>query len=252
MVAVAADDAVDDATPRERELIARLPAPLRSMSARDVARVAVEAFGIVGRARASSSRTWRAYARALARETPPTDAADVSASRAGRRADADADERSVLESLVDGLATCARCGRAVPAESLDAHAARRCDGGAAKRARDVGVRAVEMVREETGMDGRGRGRMESRGRGGGRAGGGRAGGGRGGGGRGGGGRASETCAWVAKPLAVRVDVREARRAHDATVFRIMFDARASAEEADASPETSARAKKVAKVEAVGV
>lgn len=246
MVAVAADDA-DDATPRERELIARLPAPLRSMSARDVARVAVEAFGIVGRSRASSPRTWRAYARALARETPPTDAADVSASRAGRRDAADADERWALESLVDGLATCARCGRAVPAESLDAHAARRCDGEASKRARDVGARAVEMVREEAGVDGRGRGRMESRGRGGGRAG-----GGRGGGGRGGGGRASETCAWVAKPLAVRVDVREARRAHDATVFRFMFDARASAEEADASPETSARAKKVAKVEPVGV
>ena len=242
----------DAATPRERELIARLPAPLRSMSARDVARVAVEAFGIVGRARASSPRTWRAYARALARETPTTDADDGSASRAGRR-DADADERSVLESLVDGLTTCARCGRAVPAESLDAHAARRCDGGASKRARDVGVRAVEMVREEAGVEERGRGRMESRGRGGGRAGGGRGGAGRGGGGRGGGGRASETRAWVPKPLAVRADVREARRAHDATVFRYMFDARASAEaeEADASPETSARAKKVAKVEGLG-
>ena len=46
-----------------------------------------------------------------------------------------------------------------------------------------------------------------------------------------------------------MDVRETRRAHDAMVFRIMFDARErdEDEEEDTSPETSARAKKVAKV-----
>ena len=70
-------DGDDDATPRERELIARLPAPLRSMSARDVARVAVEAFGIGVRAPRSSRRAWRAYerrARARAVDDEPVDA----------------------------------------------------------------------------------------------------------------------------------------------------------------------------------
>ena len=79
-------DGDDDATPRERELIARLPAPLRSMSARDVARVAVEAFGIGVRAPRSSRRAWRAYERALAR-------ARVDDERGGRRARASASAR---------------------------------------------------------------------------------------------------------------------------------------------------------------
>ncbi len=238
-------DGDDDATPRERELIARLPAPLRSMRARDVARVAVEAFGIGARAPRSSRRAWRAYERALARANARSTTSEVDAARAPRRP---RDDSMDLESVVDGLTTCARCGRAVPAESLEEHAATRCDGGASRRGRDALVRADVLVREgvEAGS-GRGRGRgtksspPESRG-----------GGGRGrGGGRGGGrgsGRGRGTWA-AAKPLAVRMDVRETRRAHDAMVFRIMFDARArdEDEEEDASPETSARAKKVAKV-----
>ena len=134
-----------------------------------------------------------------------------------------------LESAVDGLTTRRQRGRAVPAESLKEHAATRCDGGASRRGRDALVRADVLVREgvEVGS-GRGRGERheivaagESR---------------QGmedasaeedeGGGRGEWTRPSSGTWAAAKPLAVRMDLRETRRAHDAMVFRIMFDARA--------------------------
>ena len=174
----------DDTTDTERALIARLPPFLRRMRAADVARVATEVFGFG------------------AQVAPPTS----------------------IEDIVRLLVRCEKCGRVVLEDGLEAHARRGCDGGAA--ARDA---ANANAKSKTGgTSARGGGAMddkksmrsvekEVR----------QARAGCGGRGTKAGGRESRTREpnYVKpKPLAMRVDVRARRRAHDALVFAAMYHA----------------------------
>lgn len=183
---------------------------------------------------------WRAFANALAsssssvREHAAIERAVARGrARALRAAYADVpqpswapgvDERA-FATLGDDLVTCKRCLRAVMAEALEAHARWRCDGGVARRGRDVstsggkkrpwtattatattlnGNHAKSKV-TNTAPAGAGSVKMQ---------------------------KVSkkktqhqaESVRAPPTPLASRVDVRAARRANDALVFGIMYNA----------------------------
>ncbi|OUS49456.1 hypothetical protein BE221DRAFT_188742 [Ostreococcus tauri] len=110
-------------TSRERALVARLPEPLRSMSVSDVARVAVEAYGL-----GAGEGTWTT----------------------GRwMGDGATDADDALERLCARASTCARCGRVVLEEAMAAHAKRGCgrverkDAGGGKRGRGDDARGTK-------------------------------------------------------------------------------------------------------------